>query len=523
MSLSPLDWSLFFLFFVLVIGVSLYKSRGSSGGEEGYFLAGRGLSWWLIGISIVAANISTEQFVGMAGQGAGAVGLAVSWWQLIGSVGIAIIAFTLLPRFLEAGIYTMPEYLEYRYNVLARSIFAVLTVVVYVVVLLTAVLFSGGLTLHTIFGIDLSLAVWIIGLAAAIYTSWGGLKAVAWADLLQGVALLAGGLVVFFVGLAACGGWSGFSGANAGKLHMVLPASDENLPWTGVISGMWIVLIYYCGLNQFIVQRNLAARTLKDGQFGMIFAGGLWLLVPFAIVMPGIMAFQLYPEALSETPDKAYPTLITNLLPAGMRGFLLAALAGAIASSLASMLNSASTIFSLDVVQRLFRRDASHKQTVWLGRISVIVFVSIGCLARPSVGGSALWRSISVHSAISRLHLARCSGGVFVRYDCRKDAPVCWSHSPYRRTCVIWADAKLHSRYPFFGAGSHYLCSGSRHHGSDHDVPSSLKTQSFAYPRGFGLEDGTLCQGSWWCSDLGGRCVCDSFLVNSESASVQIA
>lgn len=383
MVLSPFDWSLFFLFFAVVIGISLYKSRGSSRGEEGYFLAGRGLPWWLIGISIVAANISTEQFVGMAGQGAGSVGLAVSWWQLIGSVGIVIIAFTLLPRFLKAGIYTMPEYLEYRYNVLARSIFAILTVVIYVVVLLTAVLFSGGLTLHTIFGIDLSVAVWLIGIAAAVYTAWGGLKAVAWADLLQGTALLAGGLIVFFVGLEACGGWSSFSEVNADKLRMVLPADDSSLPWTGVLSGMWIVLIYYCGLNQFIVQRNLAAKTLKDGQLGMIFAGGLWLLVPFAIVMPGIMAFQLYPEALAETPDKAYPTLISNLLPAGMRGFLLAALAGAITSSLASMLNSASTIFSLDVVQRLIRRDASHTQIVWLGRVSVVVFVSIGCLLAP--------------------------------------------------------------------------------------------------------------------------------------------
>lgn len=146
---------------------------------------------------------------------------------------------------------------------------------------------------------------------------------------------------------------------------------------------MWIVLIYYCGLNQFIVQRNLAAKTLRDGQLGMVFAGALWLLVPFAIVMPGIMAFQLYPEALAETPDKAYPTLIANLLPGGMRGFLLAALAGAITSSLASMLNSASTIFSLDVVQRLLNRNASQKFMVGLGRVMVIVFVVIGCLLAP--------------------------------------------------------------------------------------------------------------------------------------------
>lgn len=383
MALSITDWSFFILFFAAVIGFSLFKSRGSDKGGEDYFLAGRGLPWWLIGISIVAANISTEQFVGMAGQGAGSVGIAVSWWQLVGSIGIVIIAFTLLPKFLKAGIYTMPEYLEYRYNVVARSIFAILTVLIYVLVLVTAVLFSGALTLHTIFGVDLAIAAWVIGAAAALYTAWGGLKAVAYADLIQGLALLAGGLVVFYLGLVACGGWSGFTEANADKLHMVLPTDDPSLPWTGVAAGMWIVLIYYCGLNQFIVQRNLAAKTLRDGQLGMVFAGALWLLVPFAIVMPGIMAFQLYPEALSENPDKAYPTLIANLLPGGMRGFLLAALAGAITSSLASMLNSASTIFTLDVVKRLINKDASQKSMVLMGRVMVIAFVVVGCLLAP--------------------------------------------------------------------------------------------------------------------------------------------
>ncbi|MEM6883907.1 MAG: sodium/solute symporter [Verrucomicrobiota bacterium] len=383
MLFSPIDFICIAAFFAAVVGLSLYKSRQTEQSEEGYFLAGRDLPWWLIGISIVAANISTEQFVGMAGQGAGDVGLAVSWWQLVGSVGIVIIAFTLLPRFLRAGIYTMPEYLEYRYNLATRSIFAILTVVIYVAVLLTAVLFSGGLTLHTIFGIDLVPAVWVIGAVAALYTAWGGLKAVAYADLIQGLALLLGGLIVFILGLQACGGWDAFAKANADKLHMVRPSDDASLPWTGVAGGMWIVLIYYCGLNQFIVQRNLAARTLRDGQLGMVFAGALWLLVPFVIVMPGIMAFQLYPEELAATPDKAYPTLIGNLLPAGMRGFLLAALAGAIISSLASMLNSASTIFTLDIVQRLSSGKIAQKRMVWLGRAMVLVFVIIGCLLAP--------------------------------------------------------------------------------------------------------------------------------------------
>lgn len=381
MELNLFDILVFLAFFAVVIGVSLFKSHREAN-SEGYFLAGRGLTWWLIGISIVAANISTEQFVGMAGQGAGGVGLAVSNWQLYGSFGIVIIAFTLLPRFLKAGIYTMPEYLEYRYNSTARGIMAFMTVVIYVAVLLAAVLFSGGITLRTIFGLNIVQGVWLIGLIAAAYTVWGGLKAVAWADLFQGGGLLIGGIIIFFIGLKACGGWSEFSDVNADKLHMVLPPDHPGLPWTGVISGMWIVLIYYCGLNQFIVQRNLAAKTLRDGQLGVIFAGALWLLVPFAIVMPGIMSYQLFKEQMT-SPDEAFPLLIRNLVPNGLRGFMFAAIAGAVISSLASMLNSASTVFTLDVYNRMFNRTASQKQLVILGRIMTLIFVVIGCLLAP--------------------------------------------------------------------------------------------------------------------------------------------
>ena len=381
MDLNYFDIGVFLAFIGAVVGFSMVKSRKEKTSED-YFLASRGLKWWLIGLSIVAANISTEQFVGMAGQGAGSVGLAVSNWQLVGSIGIVVIAFTLLPRFLKAGIYTMPEYLEYRYNSTARALMALTTVVIYVAVLLTAVLYSGGLTLHKIFDMDLTKGVWLIGLIAAAYTAWGGLKAVAWADLFQGGALLLGGIITFFLGLHACGGWEQFSTANADKLHMILAADHEGLPWTGVFSGMWIVIVYYCGLNQFIVQRNLAAKTLRDGQLGVIFAGALWLLIPFAIVMPGIMSNQLYGDQMAKA-DEAFPMLIRNLVPAGLRGFMFAAIAGAVISSLASMLNSASTIFTMDVYNRMFDRNASQKRLLLLGRVMTLVFVVAGCLLAP--------------------------------------------------------------------------------------------------------------------------------------------
>lgn len=381
MNISPFDIVAFVAFYLVVVGFAFWKSRGEKTSAD-YFLGGRSLTWWLIGISIVAANISTEQMVGMAGQGAGSVGLAVSSWQLSGSIGVVIIAFTLLPRLLRAGIYTIPEFLEYRYNAAARSIMAVITVIIYVTVLLAAVLYSGGLTINTIFGLPLVQGVWLLGMIAAIYTTWGGLKAVAWADLFQGVALLVGGIIIFFLGLHAVGGWDAFTTTNADRMHMILPADNPDLPWTGVAAGMWIVILYYVGLNQFIVQRNLAAKTLRDGQLGVIFAGALWLLVPFAIVMPGIMAGQLFPDQL-ERPDQAFPTLIKSLVPAGLRGFMLAAIAGAVISSLASMLNSASTILTMDVYQRWIDRAAPQIRLVIIGRVVTIACVIIGCLIAP--------------------------------------------------------------------------------------------------------------------------------------------
>lgn len=386
MHLTPQDILVFVGFFVVVIGLGVWKSRRSAGTEENssdFFLAGRGLTWPLIGVSIVAANISTEQMVGMAGQAAGSTGLAVSCWQLLGSLFIVLISVTLLPKFLRAGIYTMPEYLEYRYNSAARGVMAALTVVIYAVVMLPAVLYSGGVTLRAITGMELAHGVWLIGLIGACYSAVGGLKAIAWADLVQGLALLAGGLLIFALGLNELGGWEQFSTANAGKLHMVLPVDNADLPWTGVVGGMWIVMIYYCGLNQFIVQRNLAAKSLKHGQLGMIFAGGLWLLVPFAMVMPGLMAQQLYGDQLADSKDAAFPTMVTQLVTPGLRGFIYAAIAGAVTSTLASLLNSASTIATMDVYRRMFHRQAPQGRLVWIGRGLTLGFVLAGCAIAP--------------------------------------------------------------------------------------------------------------------------------------------
>ena len=378
MHLDLSDIVVFLLFFAVVVAFSLWRSRKKSGEHESedYFLAGRGLPWWLIGISIVAANISTEQFVGMAGQGAGSIGLTVSAWQLTGTMGIVIVAFTLLPLFLRSGISTMPEFLEIRYNSAARAVMAFLTVVVYVTVLIVTVLYSGSITLSRIFPISVNASVWIIAAIAAVYTTIGGLRSVAWADLFMGFALLVGGLATMFLGMHAVEGWQSFTVANAGKLHMIR-GSESDLPWYAIVGGMWIPIVYYVGLNQFIVQRTLAARSIRQGQLGVIFAGALWLLVPFAIVIPGIIASQLYGSEF-QNADLAYPTLIARLIPAGMAGFMFAAIAGAVISSLASMLNSASTIFTLDIYQHLSSVKRTEHHLVFVGRTATIVSVVIG-------------------------------------------------------------------------------------------------------------------------------------------------
>jgi len=384
MELGILDVSIFVLFFLIVIGTSMYKSRKEETGED-YFLASRSLIWPIIGISLIAANISSEQFVGMSGQSAGNVGLAIASYEWMAAITLVFVAFFFLPKFLSSGIYTIPEFLQYRYNSTARSLMAFYTMVIYVGVTISAVIYSGGITIYTIFNVDIKTAVWGIGIIAALYTTWGGLKAVAWADVFQGTALILGGAIVLFFGLSAVGGLDSFFTHNADRLHMILPADHPVLPWTALVIGLWIPNIYYWGLNQYITQRTLAAKSLKEGQKGIIFAAAIKIIIPFVIVFPGIMAAQLYGDSMNNT-DAAYPLLIKNLIPAGLRGFMLAAIAGAVISSLASMLNSASTIFTLDLYKVYVKKDASQKNLVLIGRMMTLLFVLLGCLIAPFLG-----------------------------------------------------------------------------------------------------------------------------------------
>ena len=384
MDLALFDIIAFCLFIAFVIGVSLYASREEDTGED-YFLAGRRLSWWLIGFSLIASNISTEHFVGQAGRGY-ELGLAIASYEWMAAVTLVIVAFFFLPHFLRSGIYTMPEYLEYRYDVTTRTIMATFMMIAYVLVALATVLYSGALALEAVFDIDTTLGIWAIGVLAGLYTVYGGLKAVVWSDLIQGIALILGGILVTVLGFQAVGGVGSFVELAGDKLHTVLPWNHPEMPWVAVfIGGLWIPNLFYWGLNQFITQRTLGARSLRDGQRGIILAAWLKLLIPFIIVFPGIMAAELFGGTITN-PDQAYPVLIREILPAGLTGIMFAALFGAVMSSLDSMLNSAATIFTVDIYQRHVRKGAAEpKQLVRIGRIATASLVIVGCLWAPLV------------------------------------------------------------------------------------------------------------------------------------------
>ena len=563
---APVDvlpvWEMvvFCIVVVGVIGLGIWKSSDSGSESESksesgtadYFLAGRGLSWWLVGFSLIAANISTEQFVGTSGKAANWVGLAIAGYEWLAAIVLVIVAFTFLPMLLKRGVFTIPQFLEERYDGWARTIMAVANLVILVGVPTAGVIFAGAKVVSGYFDMSMTIGCIIIGVCATVYVYVGGLKACAWTDLIWGAALIIGGGVVGWFALDALtaadpqaliqtasatsgatvdsiantSGLGRFIALNSGdaitatnavggKLHMIRPADDPEIPWTALCLGLWIPNFFYWGLNQYIMQRTLASKSLAEGQMGVVFAAGLKLLIPFVVLIPGILAYNLYntdmrasaaqkaqsviasAEATGKTPlynvtadyimtepesaigyiarnaqnagtaeqqanvkelttdfglvlaasegahvgavaskhniclpasaatldsqrtvtlagvadklarangnilsakatdaafatteaingydyDSAFGTLLKRLLPGtGWAWFVLAALFGAVVSSLASMLNSASTLFTMDVYNKLRREKASQKELVAIGKFSVLLFSIIALL-----------------------------------------------------------------------------------------------------------------------------------------------
>jgi len=412
-SFEILDYIIFIAYAILILGVGLWVSRDKKGHQknaEDYFLASKSLPWWAIGASLIAANISAEQFIGMSGSGF-ASGLAIASYEWMAAITLIIVGKYFLPIFIEKGLYTIPEFVEKRYSTNLKTILAVFWIALYVFVNLTTVLYLGSLALETIMGIPMMYGVAGLALFAAAYSLYGGLSAVAWTDVIQVVFLVIGGLVTTYLALNTVSDGQGmFAGlttiyeAVPERFAMILDESNpeyKNLPGIAVlVGGMWVANLYYWGFNQYIIQRTLAAKSLKEAQKGILFAAGLKLVIPLIVVIPGIAAYVMVndPEIMgrlgaaglenlptAEQADKAYPWLL-QFLPTGLKGVAFAALAAAIVSSLASMLNSTSTIFTMDIYKQYINKNASDKATVNMGRISAAVALVIACIMAPLLG-----------------------------------------------------------------------------------------------------------------------------------------
>ncbi|MDO7171743.1 sodium/sugar symporter [Mariniflexile sp. AS56] len=414
------DYAVFIAYAILILGVGLWMSRDKAGHEknaEDYFLASKSLPWWAIGTSLIAANISAEQFIGMSGSGF-ALGLAIASYEWMAAITLIIVGKYFLPIFIEKGLYTIPEFVEKRFSTNLKTILAVFWIALYVFVNLASVLYLGGLAIETIMGIDMIYAIIGLALFAAAYSLYGGLSAVAWTDVIQVVFLVLGGLATTYLALNTVSGGegviAGFSkvlDAAPDKFHMILDefnsdgttnANYLNLPGIWVlVGGLWVANIYYWGFNQYIIQRTLAAKSLKESQKGILLAACLKIVIPLIVVIPGIAAYVMVNDpsimaGLGEAgqlsipstgqADKAYPWLL-QFLPTGLKGVAFAALAAAIVSSLASMLNSTSTIFTMDIYKQYIDKNANDKKTVNVGRISAAVALLIAVIMAPLLGG----------------------------------------------------------------------------------------------------------------------------------------
>ena len=427
MGISTLDIIVFMLYCLTILIIGLYVSRekdGKAKSAEDYFLAGKSLPWWAIGASLIAANISAEQFVAMNGSGF-AAGLAIASYEWMAAITLLVVGKYFLPIFIEKGLYTIPEFIEKRFSTNLKTILAIFWISLFVFVNLTTVLFLGAKALDIVIGTgDGSLlfgSIIGLGLFAAAYSLWGGLAAVAWTDVIQVILLIFGGLMMTYFALtnvtesgSFIDGLSYVYNTVPERFTMIVSKGEiintngddtwNNLPGIAVlVGGMWVANLYYWGFNQYIIQRTLAAKNLKEGQKGIAFAAFLKLLMPLIVVVPGIVAYVMNldpsgafnPETIDQTfigenglieNDNAAPWLIKNFIPSGFLGLILAALAAAIVSSLASMLNSTSTIFTMDIYKSLINKEATDKQTVKVGRLSGLAALIIAMIIAPKLG-----------------------------------------------------------------------------------------------------------------------------------------
>ncbi|MBS1909926.1 MAG: sodium/sugar symporter [Bacteroidetes bacterium] len=408
-SLAPKDYIVFFIYFFIVAGYGLWvyrkKKKESVSASHDYFLAEGSLTWWAIGASLIASNISAEQFIGMSGSGF-KMGLAIATYEWMAAATLIVVAVFFIPVYLKNKIYTMPQFLNKRYNSTVAMIMAVFWLLLYVVVNLTSILYLGALAINSISGISISSCMYLLA-AFAIVITLGGMKVIGYTDVIQVLVLVIGGLITTYLALNLVSEEFGTTGVLNGfniltdkandHFHMVLDKSNPNymdLPGLSVlIGGMWIVNLNYWGCNQYITQRALGA-DLKTARNGILFASFLKLLMPVIVVLPGIAAYVLHQQGNFQTemmqngelnPDRAYPVLL-NLLGPGLKGLAFAALTAAVVASLAGKANSIATIFTLDIYKKTINPHADENKQVWIGRITIIVAMILAVIIAPFLG-----------------------------------------------------------------------------------------------------------------------------------------
>ncbi len=381
-SMSFIDYSIIIVYILIVLIIGFYWRRRTRNSEE-YFLAGRKVGWIAIGASLFATNISSEHFLGLAGTGSKS-GLAVGHFEWLACLILLLLGWVFTPFYIRSGVFTMPEFLEKRYNTSSRYYLSIVSIISYVLTKISISLYAGGILLQAVVGWDMYTSAIVIVLVTGLYTILGGLSAVIYTDLFQMFVLITGSVLLTLIGLNQAGGWDNLVASTPPDFwSMFKPMTHPDFPWTGIIFGAPILGIWYWCTDQYIVQRVLSAKNIHTAQSGTIFAGFLKILPVFVLVLPGIIAFQLSNGQV--TGDKAYPWLVTNLLPSGLRGLVVAGLLAALMSSLSAMFNSTSTLVTIDIFKK-FKPDADEKTVVRFGRLTTGAMVVLGLLWIPFIG-----------------------------------------------------------------------------------------------------------------------------------------
>src|SRR5216110_4059826 len=382
-SLTGIDIAIIVVYFIVIFAIGFYFARKERTSTD-YFLASRSVGWFAIGASLFVSNISPEHFIGLAGSGATS-GLAVGHFEWLACLILLILGWVFVPFYLRSNVFTMPEFLERRFNRQSAVYLAGISIIAYIFTKISVQLYAASVVLERVAGWSLWKTAVILVIATGAYTIAGGLAAVIYTDTVQTLILITGAVALTVIGLMRVGGLAHLRAmVPPDYFHMIKPASDPNFPWTVIFFGAPILGIWYWCTDQVIVQRVLSARDEGHAKAGTIFAGFLKILPVFMLVLPGLIAFALFPDQVKEKPDYAYPTLVLNLLPTGLVGLVMAALLAAVMGAMSSVFNSASTLVTLDFYKKL-RPQASEKQLVNFGRVATAFMVLLGLLWVPFI------------------------------------------------------------------------------------------------------------------------------------------